>query len=168
MNARSSAIEIETPVGPMAIAGTDDALTIARFGRLGARDPGERHETPLLCAARAELAAYFAGRCARFTIPVAPSGTAFQREVWGALLRIPFGRTLSYAALGAEIGRPGASRAVGSANARNPLAVIVPCHRVIAADGSLAGYAGGTEIKRWLLAHERSASLGGSVTTAVS
>lgn len=101
------------------------------------------------------LQAYFAGEHAALDrLPTATSGTAFQRAVWQALRAIPAGTTLSYGALAARLGRPSASRAVGLANGSNPIAIVVPCHRVIGADGSLTGYAGGTERKRWLLAHE--------------
>jgi methylated-DNA-[protein]-cysteine S-methyltransferase len=104
----------------------------------------------------AAFRAYFAGDMdALSSVAWATAGTAFQREVWAALTTIPAGETLSYGALAARIGRPKAVRAVGLANGANPVAVIVPCHRVIGADGSLTGYGGGIERKRWLLAHER-------------
>ena len=90
-----------------------------------------------------------------FTVPLAASGTPFQRAVWGALLTIPFGHTCSYGQLAQQLGQPTAGRAVGAANGRNPIAVIVPCHRVIGANGTLTGYAGGLAIKEWLLTHER-------------
>jgi methylated-DNA-[protein]-cysteine S-methyltransferase len=101
------------------------------------------------------LLAYFDGQLdALAAVPVASNGTVFQGQVWGALRRIPRGRTLSYAELARQIGRPAAARAVGLANAKNPIAIIVPCHRVIGASGSLTGYSGGLERKRWLLGHE--------------
>lgn len=104
-------------------------------------------------AAAAELSAYFAGKLRSFTIPLAPAvGTPYQRRVWEALCRIPYGTTWSYARLAAETGS--VARAVGSANGANPICIVVPCHRVIGADGSLTGYAGGLERKRWLLRHE--------------
>ena len=106
-------------------------------------------------AAKQALFAYFAGRLdALAGLRVASSGTEFQNQVWAALRRIPTGKTLSYAALAKEIGRPAAVRAVGLANGSNPIAIIVPCHRVIGANASLTGYAGGLERKRWLLQHE--------------
>jgi methylated-DNA-[protein]-cysteine S-methyltransferase len=110
--------------------------------------------TPLLEQAAEELDAYFAGRRQRFQVPLAPEGTPFQRQVWAALTTIPFGATWSYAKLARTVGRPAAVRAVGAANGRNPIALFVPCHRVIGADGSLTGYGGGLPRKRWLLAHE--------------
>jgi O-6-methylguanine DNA methyltransferase len=104
----------------------------------------------------AALDAYFAGDLdALARIRVATGGTPFQREVWAALRRIPVGRTTTYGELAAELGRSGASRAVGLANGSNPIAIVVPCHRVIGRDGTLTGYAGGLERKRWLLEHER-------------
>ncbi len=105
-------------------------------------------------AAREQLDAYFAGELERFDLRLAPAGTAFQLRVWEELQRIPFGETISYGELADRVGRPGAARAVGTANGRNPLAIVVPCHRVIGSDGALHGFAGGLERKRWLLAHE--------------
>lgn len=102
-----------------------------------------------------ELHEYFAGKRTSFTLPLAPVGTPFQQQVWQALLRIPHGETLSYGALARLLGNPAASRAVGLANGKNPISIIVPCHRVIASNGKLTGYAGGLEAKAWLLAHEK-------------
>ncbi|MEM7481706.1 MAG: methylated-DNA--[protein]-cysteine S-methyltransferase [Acidobacteriota bacterium] len=102
----------------------------------------------------AQLQEYFAGRRRSFDLPIALHGTPFQAEVWRALQHLPFGTTTSYSALAADIGRPTASRAVGRANGLNPLAVVIPCHRVLGADGSLTGFAGGTHIKAGLLALE--------------
>jgi len=104
--------------------------------------------------AAAQLGAYFAGRLTRFDLPLATDGTAFQRIVWAVLREVPYGETVSYGELAVLVGRPGAARAVGSANARNPIALIVPCHRVIGAGGTLTGYAYGIERKRWLIDHE--------------
>ena len=109
---------------------------------------------PVLAAARAQLAAYFAGELTAFDLPLAPQGTPFQRRVWDALLEIPYGATTSYGALARRLGDPRATRAVGAANGRNPLSIVVPCHRVVGADGALTGFGGGIERKRWLLAHE--------------
>jgi methylated-DNA-[protein]-cysteine S-methyltransferase len=105
----------------------------------------------VLRAAAEQLAAYFAGELREFTLPLRPAGTPFQMAVWRALKRVPYGETVSYGELARRLGRPGAARAVGRANALNPLPVIVPCHRVIGADGALTGYAGGLCIKRALL-----------------
>lgn len=104
-----------------------------------------------------QLSEYFAGDRNSFDLPLDPEGTEFQRAVWNALAEIPFGETRSYGEIAAAVGRPKAARAVGMANNRNPIAVIVPCHRVIGAGGALVGYAGGLERKTWLLDHEREA-----------
>ena len=101
-----------------------------------------------------QLRAYFAGHLTVFNVPLAPQGTAFQKQVWSALREIPLGATTTYGALAAHVGKPSAARAVGAANGKNPISLIVPCHRVIGGSGSLTGYAGGVELKAWLLEHE--------------
>src|SRR5262249_46745434 len=103
---------------------------------------------------RTQLTEYFGGGRAEFELPLLPEGTPFQRKVWNALCEIPYGETISYGELARRIGQPTAARAVGLANGSNPLPIVVPCHRVIGADGSLTGFGGGIERKRWLLAHE--------------
>ena len=108
-----------------------------------------------LTRVRRQLEAYFAGELTEFDLPLAPSGTAFQLQVWQALADIPYAKTESYGSVAARIGNPKASRAVGMANNKNPLAIVVPCHRVIGANGSLVGYGGGLPMKDWLLHHER-------------
>jgi methylated-DNA-[protein]-cysteine S-methyltransferase len=112
------------------------------------------HDDGAFADVLAQLRAYFAGELRDFDVALELAGTAFQREVWQALREIPYGETISYGELAARVGRPGASRAVGLANGRNPIAIIVPCHRVIGADGSLTGFGGGLARKRWLLEHE--------------
>jgi methylated-DNA-[protein]-cysteine S-methyltransferase len=136
------------------------ALVAAAFG--GREDLRRRFQagnliddTSAVRPAREEVLAYCAGERREFTVARAPQGTAFQQRVWSALQRIPFGETRSYGQLAAEVGTPAASRAVGRANATNPICLIVPCHRVIGADGGLTGFAFGEEIKRRLLDHER-------------
>ena len=124
----------------------------------------EPHEPPAeavrdddaLAPVATQLRDYFAGARTRFELPLSPHGTAFQQKVWLALREIPFGRTTTYGQIAVDLGHPTASRAVGLANGRNPIAVIVPCHRVIGANGSLTGFGGGLPRKRWLLDHERS------------
>jgi methylated-DNA-[protein]-cysteine S-methyltransferase len=116
--------------------------------------PAPHHASRVLSATAAQLVEYFAGARTQFDLPLAPRGTGFQEIVWRALVTIPFGETCSYGALARAIGRPAASRAVGAANGKNPISIIVPCHRVIAASGELTGYAGGLAAKQWLLAHE--------------
>ena len=144
MNTRT----IETPIGPLTLQADEAAVTAIRFGAGGAQDA-----SPLLDAAEAQLREYFAGARRTFDLPLAPHGTAFQQRVWAALRAIPYGETCTYGEL-AAIGSPNASRAVGMANHRNPIPIIIPCHRVIGANGTLTGYAGGLEIKRKLLALE--------------
>ena len=157
---------IETPIGTMLVV-TDDQARLraldwedheARMHRLLRLHYGEgfvleEARAPELI--RAALVAYFRGDLSAIeALPVATAGTPFQREVWAALRAIPAGETLSYCALAKKIARPAAVRAVGHANGANPIGVVVPCHRVIGADASLTGYAGGVERKRWLLTHE--------------
>jgi methylated-DNA-[protein]-cysteine S-methyltransferase len=112
------------------------------------------HASMVLDETRQQLADYFAGRRRAFALPLAPHGTAFQRRVWEALARLGWGETVSYAELARRAGVPRSARAVGAANGRNPLPIVVPCHRVIGADGTLTGFGGGVETKAWLLAHE--------------
>lgn len=149
---------IPSPVGPLTLTATEEALTGLRFGGEPACEEEvckRLAESPLLRRAVGEIESYFAGRLRRFTLPLAPAGTPFQRAVWEALREIPYGKTRSYGAVAARIGHPRAVRAVGMANHRNPVAILIPCHRVVGADGSLTGYAGGLETKRRLLALER-------------
>lgn len=142
------------PVGPMTLAEDDGRLTLAHFGALA--DPAWRmEESPLLRRACDELREYFAGRRREFDLPLAPHGTEFQRMVWEALRAIPYGETRSYGQIAAAVERPRACRAVGLANNRNPLAIVVPCHRVIGADGTLTGYGAGLPVKAALLALEK-------------
>jgi len=153
-----STLSLRSPVGPLRLFATETALTALYLeNHKGAPElhAPERPEHPVLLAARRQLEEYFAGERTRFELPLAPVGTAFQQAVWTALREIPLGTTWSYAALARHLGRAGgAARAVGSANARNPLSIVVPCHRVVGADGQLTGYAGGVPAKRWLLEHE--------------
>jgi len=146
---------IASPVGPLTVAASDDGLHAIEFTSNRhpvRRDAGWREgDHPLLRRAQAQLDEYFAGVRRAFDLPLAPRGTPFQREVWLALASIPYGATLSYAQLAARVGRPAAMRAVGAANGRNPLPIVLPCHRVIGADGSLTGFGGGLPTKRFLL-----------------
>ena len=131
-----------------AIAGAMRDLSV-RFG--SAIVPGTNEHVARI---RTELAEYFSGGRRRFEVALDLRGTTFQRRVWDRLLDIPFGETVSYSRLATELGRPGAVRAVGQANGRNPVAIVVPCHRVVRTDGTLCGYGGGLWRKRWLLDHE--------------
>ncbi len=142
---------IETQFGPIhANVNADGALTELKFGPANGKADGAGN--PLVAK---QLSEFFAGKRKTFDLPMAPEGTNFQKQVWAELIRIPYGETISYAELAKRMGRTGAARAVGRANATNPIAVVVPCHRVIGADGSLTGYAYGVELKRNLLDFER-------------
>jgi methylated-DNA-[protein]-cysteine S-methyltransferase len=149
---------MESPIGPVLFLGDENGLVALHLEkkRHGPEQPAscERNDE-VFAAARDQMAAYFKGELQEFDVPLAAFGTPFQRTVWRALMDIPFGETESYGALAKRIGHEGAARAVGLANGHNPIAVIVPCHRVIGADGSLTGYGGGIERKKWLLEHER-------------
>jgi methylated-DNA-[protein]-cysteine S-methyltransferase len=152
---------IGSPIGPLTLVAAGGGLAglymeVHRHGPgpEGTGAPGDPAAEPFAAAAR-QLAAYFAGTLTRFSLPLTPRGTEFQRLVWAALLQIPFGQTATYGQLAADLGRPAASRAVGLANGRNPISIVVPCHRVIGSDGSLTGYGGGLDRKRYLLDLER-------------
>ncbi len=152
--------ELSTPIGRVTVAADANGLRHVLFpvNRHGPQDPSgwtrdaDNHFVQSACI---QLAEYFAGTRRRFELELAPRGTAFQLQVWSALSRIPFGETCSYAQLAERIGSPRAVRAVGSANGRNPLPIVVPCHRVIGANGTLTGFGGGLEAKAALLALER-------------
>ncbi len=154
-------IAVSGALGALRILATDTAVVAIYFAdhhrarALPARQlgPGVRHD--LLDRAALELEEYLHGARRSFTLPLAAGGTPFQRAVWDALTAIPFGETRSYSEIALAIGRPRAVRAVGAANALNPISVVVPCHRVIGSSGDLTGYAGSMERKRWLLGHER-------------
>lgn len=152
-----------SPLGTMRLAASDAGLIEIAFLREGstpAPDWRER-DTELLRRARRQLDEYFAGARRDFDLPLAARGTAFQQRVWTALRTIPYGRTASYADIARRLGDAKAVRAVGMANGRNPLGIVVPCHRVIGADGSLTGYAGGLERKRALLELEGASCVAG-------
>ncbi|CAN5585167.1 methylated-DNA--[protein]-cysteine S-methyltransferase [soil metagenome] len=154
---------VDSPIGPLTLVATDDALVELRFPNHddgthpcaaalpGSPDPGH----PVLSRAAVELAEYFAGERTDFDIPLAPVGTAFQLDAWTTLRTIPYGETVSYGEQARRLGAPNKARAVGAANGRNPIPVIVPCHRVIGANGRLTGFGGGVESKAWLLTHEQ-------------
>ena len=155
-----SSMTIESPLGPILFVCEDSCLTGLYF--VGQKyqkmpAPGWREDTgsPVLREAAAQLAEYFAGGRRSFDMPLRPKGTAFQEAVWRAIAAIPYGWTASYADLAKKIGRPAATRAVGAAVGRNPISIVIPCHRVIGKDGSLTGYAGGVDRKKALLDMER-------------
>lgn len=144
----------ESPIGPLRLVGDEDGLTHLLMAGQPAPQGIPEGELPLLCRAAEELAEYFAGTRREFTVPLRPHGTPFQQKVWAALRTIPYGRTVSYKHIAAQLGNPAATRAVGGANGKNPIPILIPCHRVIAADGSLGGYSLGLDLKRRLLALE--------------
>lgn len=156
---------IPSPVGDLRLVASDTGLVAVLWenddpARVRLGSTIERPEHPVLAQAKGQLAAYFAGRRSAFDLPLDPRGTDFQKSVWAELLKIPFGETRSYADLAHAIGRPSATRAVGAANGRNPISIVVPCHRVIGSNGALTGFAGGLDAKRTLLALERNPDVG--------
>jgi methylated-DNA-[protein]-cysteine S-methyltransferase len=146
---------VDSPIGLILLIGDGEAVTGLYMEPHGDEAAGAVPDEAPLRDVVEQLRAYFAGESAAFDVPVRPAGTEFQRRVWAELLRIPYGRTTSYGEIATTLGNPTASRAVGLANGRNPISVIVPCHRVIGANGRLIGYGGGLPRKRWLLDHER-------------
>ena len=143
------------PIGKVGIAADDESICQVFFTSGESPEGFELAETPVIKKASEQLAEYFDGKRKSFDLPLKLEGTKFQTAVWQALLTIPAGETRSYKDIAILVGNPGGSRAVGMANNRNPVAVIVPCHRVIGQDGSLTGYAGGLSIKQYLLNHEK-------------
>ena len=175
---------VDSPVGPLRLVAEDDRLVEVAFAdgkaraslvesvararaglhvarrRLAPGSPSSARALapsghPVLARAREQLAEYFAGKRTDFDLPLSATGTEFQESVWRALQDIPYGETVSYGTIATRVGRPTAVRAVGAANGANPIAIVIPCHRVIGADGSLTGYGGGEARKKWLLALER-------------
>lgn len=150
---------MKSPIGLLKITASDTAVTAveriisAEEGQVEMED--KTIENPFIRQCREELQEYFTGRRHSFDVPLAPSGTSFQQCVWNALCQIPYGQTRTYGEIAKMAGNPKASRAVGMANHRNPILILIPCHRVIGADGSLTGYAAGLEIKKYLLQLEK-------------
>lgn len=154
--------DMDSPVGRLRLIGSGDSLVGIWFehGRDAARSDAtlERKPSLLLARTRRQLEEYFAGQRREFDLPLEPRGTEFQRRVWQRLLRVAYGDTTTYGALASDLGNPQGSRAVGLANGRNPIPIVIPCHRVIGADGSLTGFGGGLAIKSALLELERTAA----------
>jgi methylated-DNA-[protein]-cysteine S-methyltransferase len=149
---------VESPIGPLTLLARDGVLTNLSMHeqRHTARPPDDAVvDDAWFKDVADQLDAYFAGELMTFDLEMSLLGTPFQRSVWSQLRAIPYGETISYGELAARVGNPNASRAVGLANGRNPISIVVPCHRVIGANGSLTGYGGGLERKTWLLEHER-------------
>jgi methylated-DNA-[protein]-cysteine S-methyltransferase len=144
---------VETPIGAILIAGDETAIVEIHFAGAEPQPDWTRHPAALREAAN-QLRAYFAGERQTFDLPLAPRGTEFQQSVWSALQKIPYGETTTYSTIAERIGRPAAIRAVGAANGANPIPIVIPCHRVIGASGSLTGFGGGLDVKRQLLAME--------------
>lgn len=161
-----STLIYDSPVGPLGLVADDDALIAVLWpteaeGRVRlAEEPAPAADHAVLNKTARQLGEYFAGTRRDFDLPLAPSGTEFQRQVWWSLAEIPFGETSTYGKQAAAIGRPAAVRAVGAANGRNPLSIVLPCHRIVGANGKLTGFAGGLDTKRWLLDHEASVAAG--------
>jgi methylated-DNA-[protein]-cysteine S-methyltransferase len=154
---------IPSPVGALTLVARGDRLAAILWeedapGRVPLGAMTEEADHPVLCETERQLAQYFAGTLDAFTVPLDFRGTAFQESVWNALLAIPFGETRSYGEIARQLGRPGAARAVGAANGRNPISIIAPCHRVVGSGGQLTGFAGGIAAKRYLLALESRAA----------
>jgi methylated-DNA-[protein]-cysteine S-methyltransferase len=146
--------QIESPIGALTMAGDDSGLRQLAFG-IKQPQPGWTEDEARLAEPARQLRAYFAGDLEVFDLQLTPAGTRFQLGVWMRLSEIPYGETISYGELARRVGNPNASRAVGLANGSNPIAIIIPCHRVIGSNGKLTGYGGGLEIKQKLLALER-------------
>ena len=146
---------IDSPIGILGLVQEEDCLTEVFFGKSESHQDYSQEETLLLKEAKKQLKAYFEGNQKIFDLPLNPKGTDFQKTVWQALLLIPYGETRSYKDIVAAIGSPKASRAVGMANNKNPLSILVPCHRVIGSSGKLVGYGGGLTIKENLLGLEK-------------
>ncbi len=151
-----------SPLGNMLIIEENNSLTHLNLSDSKilldgfSKDSITQKETPLICSVKTQLEEYFQGKRKIFDLPLSPFGTPFQQKVWNALCTIPYGETRSYKEIATQIGNPKGCRAVGMANNRNPIMIIIPCHRVIGSNGSLVGYAGGLRTKEWLLAHEKS------------
>jgi len=145
-------VVLDSPVGRLTLTCGEGCITGLHFGET---PRGERAETALSREAARQLAEYFAGTRRDFDLPLKPEGTPFQRAVWEALRTIPYGQTRSYADIAAQVGNPKGCRAVGMANHRNPIAILIPCHRVVGKNGALTGYAGGLDVKEKLLSLEK-------------
>jgi methylated-DNA-[protein]-cysteine S-methyltransferase len=144
---------VASPIGELLLTSNGEAVTRISMMPWSANEQSGRRDDVLLGPARQQLLAYFAGELLDFDLPLAAAGTPFQQKVWSALCGIPYGETVCYAEIARRIGIPAASRAVGAANGRNPIALVVPCHRVIGKDGTLTGYGGGLDRKQGLLRH---------------
>ena len=156
---------VDTPVGQLVVVAADTGLRSIRWEsqapRHGAGAPEVDASHPVLRAAVEQLDAYLAGARRSFDLPLDPVGTDFQQAVWKLLREVPYGTTISYAEQARRLGDARKARAIGGANGRNPIAIVVPCHRVVGSDGTLTGFAAGTDVKRWLLDHEQAVTAAG-------
>ena len=139
-------LNVDTPLGKMYFSGDDRCITGLSFGEVSEENP-----SPVLCEGARQLTEYFEGSRREFDLPIQPQGTEFQKSVWQALCEIPYGETRTYGEIARNVGNEKACRAVGMANNRNPIAIIIPCHRVVGSGGKLTGYAGGLDKKEFLL-----------------
>jgi methylated-DNA-[protein]-cysteine S-methyltransferase len=151
---------VDSPVGALTIVASDDGLRAVLWpdddpSRVRLPEATEDPSHPVIAAAAGQLAEYFDGERTDFDLPLDPIGTEFQRAAWEALRAIPYGTTVSYGEQAEQMGDRRKARAVGAANGRNPISIVVPCHRVVGSNGALTGFAGGTDVKAWLLEHER-------------
>jgi methylated-DNA-[protein]-cysteine S-methyltransferase len=149
---------IETPIGPLTLVADDAGLVGIEFGAQPSSDESARGRHPVLTETARQLREYFAGRRTEFDLPLAPGGTTFQQRVWQELRKIPYGQCITYGEQAKRLAKPTAARAVGAANGRNPLPIVVPCHRVVGTNGDLTGFAGGLKMKAQLLKLERAAA----------
>ena len=173
MNETFAYTRVASPLGTLMIVADGRALTGVYFDGQRHQPPigddwVDRDDAPLLRRAASQIAEFFSGARAHFDLPLAPSGTAFQRSVWDAIAKVPRGQTISYAELAERAGSPGSARAAGTATGRNPLSIVIPCHRIVGSDGALTGYAGGLDRKRALLALERAVQMPGPSGIAAS
>lgn len=152
---RSYRTKIETPLGMMIAWAYDSGLYRLEFASHDTKYTDSHEKNSLLISLESEITNYFQGTLSHFTIPLCPEGTSFQHRIWMELIKIPLGKTQSYAEIASRIGKPNAYRAVARANSTNKLALIIPCHRVINTNGNLGGYNGGIDRKQWLLEHEK-------------
>lgn len=157
-----SVVRMASPIGELTIGASDDGIRFLRWEHDDhpvavdvEGEPAPERRSAILSAAVAQLGEYFSGDRTEFDLPLDPVGTEFQRAAWQVLRTIPYGQTITYGLQARTLGDPNKSRAVGAANGRNPIGIVVPCHRVVGADGSLTGFAGGLDTKAWLLDHER-------------
>jgi len=163
-------LHVDSPVGRLELAATAEKLLCITMESQGflLEGGGRGTQNPVLRETRLQLEAYFSGRLTTFDLPLGASGTAFRERVWSALLDVPYGTTCAYSDIANALGEPKSVRAVGGAIGKNPIGIVVPCHRVVGRNGSITGYAGGVENKIWLLAHETKHGGGSQASSARS